>query len=211
MKLNHLKKICRDFISSQDQPDAAHDLAHTQRVVANAKKLLSTEKADAEIVVAAAWLHDCLVLPKNHPGRNKASAYAAEKAVEFLKSTDFPHNKLNAVYHAIESHSFSANITPETIEAQIVQDADRIDALGAIGIARCFTVGGRLDTQIYNPEDPLCVNREPDDSQWSVDHFYKKLFLLPGSMKTESGKKMAGNRVKFMRQYLTVLSGEIAT
>jgi uncharacterized protein len=211
MDLNHLEKICRDFIAGQDQPDAAHDLAHTQRVVANAKKLLDTETADSEIVVAAAWLHDCIVLPKNHPGRNKASAYAAEKAVSFLKTTDFPPGKFNAVYHAIESHSFSANIAPETIEAQIVQDADRIDALGAIGIARCFTVGGRLDTQIYNQEDPLCENREPDDSRWSVDHFYKKLFLLPGSMNTKSGKKMAGERVKFMKQYLSVLSGEIAT
>lgn len=211
MKLNHLEKICGDFIKSQSQPDAAHDLAHIHRVVSNAKKLLSTEKADTEIVLAAAWLHDCLILPKNHPNRNKASALAAEKAVDFLMNTEFPGTKLNAVHHAIESHSFSANIVPETIEAQIVQDADRIDALGAIGIARCFTVGGRLDTQIYNPDDPFCDTREPDDSKWTVDHFYKKLFLLPGTMNTVSGKKLAVKRFVFMKQYLSELSVEIGT
>jgi len=211
MKLNHLEKICRESIQKLTQPDAAHDLAHIQRVVSNAKTILATEKADSEIVLAAAWLHDCLILPKNHPERDKASSLAAEKAVEFLMNADFPENKLNAVHHAISAHSFSANIAPETIEAQIVQDADRIDALGAIGIARCFTVGGRLDTQIYNTDDPFCETREPDDSKWSVDHFYKKLFLLPRTMNTSSGRKLAGKRVEFMKEYLAVLSGEIAS
>ncbi|CAN5121022.1 HD domain-containing protein [soil metagenome] len=209
MEQNHLEEICRNFIIKQSKTDAAHDLAHIQRVVSTAKKLLKIEKADPEIVLAAAWLHDCIVLPKNHSKRNIASSLAAEKAAVFLKDTVFANDKLQAVVHAIEAHSYSAGIAPETIEAQIVQDADRIDALGAIGIARCFTVGGRLNIQMYNPEDPFCETREPDDSSFTIDHFYKKLFRLPETLNTESARVMAGQRIQFMQEYLARLSTEI--
>lgn len=75
---------------------------------------------------------------------------------------------MSDVVHAIEAHSFSAGIKPETIEAKIVQDADRLDALGAIGIARCFTVGGQLERPVYNSDDPFCETRKPDDQKWNI-------------------------------------------
>jgi len=189
--------------------DNAHDLAHIRRVVANAEKILLYESADREVVSAAAWLHDCVVLPKNHPDRKQASKMAAHKAAIFLESAGFPNSKIEAVSHAIEAHSFSAGIIPKSIEAKIVQDADRLDALGAIGIARCFLVGGQIDRPLYNPNDPFCKSRKPDDLKWTIDHFYTKLFKLPETMNTDTAKLEAIRRVKFMERYLETLGSEI--
>jgi uncharacterized protein len=193
----------------ENQSDSAHDLAHIRRVVNNAKLLLQTEDADSDIVISAAWLHDCLVLPKNHPHRKQASTLAAKKASDFLRSQQFPAEKIEGVAHAIEAHSYSAGIPAETAEAKIVQDADRLDALGAIGIARCFLVGGSLNRSLYNPDDPFCAQRTPDDSVWNIDHFYEKLFKLPNTMNTPSAKKEAIKRTHYMRAYLDRLKEEI--
>lgn len=203
------QKLKKFLLNDKSKVDSAHDIAHIQRVVKSAVQLASLENADMEIVTAAAWLHDCVILPKNHPDRKKASQLAAKKASDFLRETDFPSEKMDAVAHAIKAHSFSAGIPPETVEAQIVQDADRLDALGAIGIARCFLVGGALNSSLYNVEDPFCENREPNDKIWSIDHFYKKLFTLPKTMNTDSGKRIAKKRVKYMKGYLKQLKQEI--
>lgn len=199
------------FLKENSNFDTAHDLAHTKRVVANARHLLKTEPAAEDVVVAAAWLHDCVVVPKDHPDRKKASAMAAKKASVFLQQEGVLSEKIKAVAHAIEAHSFSAGITPETIEAKVVQDADRLDALGAIGLARCFVVGGELGRPLYDADDPFCNNRAPDDSVWTVDHFYTKLFLLPESMNTKAAKIEANHRIEFMKQYLDQLKYEIET
>lgn len=192
-----------------DAGDSAHDIAHIRRVVNNAEHILQKENADHEVVITAAWLHDCVTLPKNHPNRKKASQLAAEKASEFLRHNQFSENTIGEVAHAIEGHSFSAGIQTQTIEAEIVQDADRLDALGAIGIARCFLVGGSLNRDLYNTDDPFCANREPDDSEWTIDHFYKKLLKLPGTMNTPSARKEAERRARFMITYLEQLRDEI--
>lgn len=188
--------------------DTAHDLAHIRRVVNMALKLARAENADCEVVEAAAWLHDCVALPKNHPDRHKASALAAQKAEQFLRNTDYPGEKISSVVHAIRAHSFSAGIRPETPEAEIVQDADRLDALGAIGIARCFLVAGQLNRPLYDSEDPFCEQRPPDDSTWTIDHFYQKLLKLPDTMNTESAGIEALKRAAFMREFLSRLKAE---
>ena len=205
-----LEQKCISFLKKQlNEADTAHDFAHTKRVVANVKKLLKTEQADPETVLAAAWLHDCVTLPKNHPERKKASAYAANTAVQFLSTIHFPTEKMEQSAHAIEAHSFSAGIKPRTMEAKIVQDADRLDALGAIGIARCFAVAGELSRPIYNTDDPFCETRNPDDTIWTIDHFYTKLFKLPDTMNTESARIEAKKRAIFMELYLNRLREEI--
>lgn len=209
MLLNTIEQQCETFLKSLRQADSAHDLAHIKRVVANAKTLLKNEPADQEVVISAAWLHDCVVLPKNHPERKSASKLAADKAVTFLKSTEFPKSKLDQVHHAILAHSYSADIEPESLEAKIVQDADRIDALGAIGIARSFVVGGQLNRALYNSDDPFCESRDPDDLAWTIDHFYTKLFNLPGLMNTKAGKELATSRVAYMKGFLSQLRSEI--
>ena len=103
----------------------------------------------------------------------QASRLSAEEAIEFLRSIDYPAKFYDEIAHAVEGHSFSANIEVKTIEAKIVQDADRLDGLGAIGIARCFATAGLLKRAFYSSEDPFCDARTPDDSQFTVDHFSK--------------------------------------
>ncbi|MDZ7758237.1 HD domain-containing protein [Rhodohalobacter sp.] len=203
------ESVYRNFLIDNCSFDAAHDLAHIQRVVKTARELLAEEGGDAEVVDAAAWLHDCVTLPKDHPERSKSSILAGEKAAQFLNSIDFPESKIPHVVHAIEAHSYSGGVESETIEAKIVQDADRLDALGAIGIARCFAVGGKLDQPFYRMEDPFCEHRDPDDSLYTVDHFYKKLFKLPELLNTKSAKKLADDRISFMKMFLSELRKEI--
>ena len=136
---------------------------------------------------------------------------AAEKAIEYLASIDFTNEKLSAVHHAIVAHSYSANVEAETLEAKIVQDADRLDSLGAIGIARCFTVGGAMHRSVYNVDDPFCENRDPDDYSYTVDHFYNKLFKLPEVMHTYAGRQEAESRVLFMKEFMKELDREVGS
>jgi uncharacterized protein len=199
-----------DFRDAQAaDADAAHDQAHVTRVVATARRLAEDEEAQMDVVVPAAWLHDCVVVPKDAPDRAEASRRAAEAARTFLKSEGYPEQWIPDIEHAIAAHSYSGDVAPDTTEAKVVQDADRLDALGAIGIARCFTVGGTLDQPLYDPVDPFCDDRAPDDDTYTLDHFYAKLLRLPDTMQTEAGRAEAERRAVFLREYLDRLRDEI--
>ena len=199
-----------DFLEAQTaEADAAHDRAHVTRVVTTARRLAEDEEAQMDVVVPAAWLHDCVVLPKDAPDQAQASRRAAKAAREFLKSEGYPEQWIPDIEHAIAAHSYSGDIEPETAEAKIVQDADRLDALGAIGIARCFAVGGTLDQSLYDPDDPFCDDRAPDDDAYTLDHFYAKLLRLPDTMQTEAGRAEAEQRAAFLQTYLDQLRDEI--
>jgi uncharacterized protein len=189
--------------------DAAHDLEHIRRVVANARGLAATEGAKLEIVLPAAWLHDCVTIPKDSPQRATASRLAAAQAVTWLREWNWPEVLLPDIAHAIEAHSFSAGIAPRTIEAKVVQDADRLDALGAVGLARCLMLGGALGRPLYAADDPFCEQRAPDDRAACVDHFYAKLLKLEATMQTEGGRREARRRTEFIRQFLAELRREI--
>ncbi|MEZ9241354.1 HD domain-containing protein [Vibrio splendidus] len=198
-----------DFAQQEMTQDAAHDISHIKRVVKTAKALCTQEQAKLEVVVPAAYLHDCFTFPKNHPDRAQSSKMAADKAISYLKSIEYPAPYLDKIHHAIVTHSYSANITPETLEAQIVQDADRLDSLGAIGIARCLYVGQSFNAELYNHQDPFAKQRELDDKHYSVDHFYVKLFKLAETMNTESAKLEANKRTDYMRGFLEQLGSEV--
>lgn len=194
-------------VASSDDP--AHDLLHFKRVVKLAKSLCEIEKAQFEVVIPAAWLHDFVNVPKNDPRRSMASTLSADKAIEFLKEISYPEKYFDQIHHAIAAHSFSANIDTKTIEAKIVQDADRLDGLGAIGIARCFATAGILKRPFYSESDPFCSERMPDDLRFTVDHFFAKLFKVAQSMKTKSGHLEAMKRVDVMQRYLNDFASEI--
>ena len=210
--LTHWEPKFITFLETQlADADGAHDLTHIRRVVANAKRLAAEEDADLEVVIPAAWLHDCVTVPKNSPLRNQASTLAGEAAAEFLTAAGYPAQLIPAISHAIAAHSFSAGIPPETIEAKVVQDADRLDSLGAIGIARCLITGVSIGTAVYHPDDPFGeTGRERDDKAYSVDHFYIKLFKLAAMMQTAAGRAEAKRRTEYMRGYLAQLSHEIS-
>ena len=192
------------------EADAAHDLAHIQRVVANAKRLALTENVDLAIVIPAAWLHDCVIVAKDSPLRKQASRLAAERAGEYLRDEGYDAVLIPAIEHAVAAHSFSAGIVPETIEAQVVQDADRLDSIGAIGIARCLLTGVSFGAHLYSVDDPFGDDgRLLDDKSYSVDHFYIKLFELAGMMQTAAGRAEAERRTLYMRGFLDQLRTEI--
>ena len=189
--------------------DSSHGLDHIERVVANAKEIAEKEGARLEIVVPAAWLHDCVTVEKDSPDRARASSLAAERAREHLEEIGYPREFLADIHHAIEAHSFSAGVPPRSLEAKVVQDADRLDALGAIGIARSFMVGGRLGLPVCYWEDPFCREREPDDSRATLDHFFAKLLKLPGTMQTATGRREGERRAEFLRSFLEQLESEL--
>lgn len=184
------------------QDDGAHDLQHLNRVWQTATILLeATPEADALVVQAACYLHDLVNLPKNHPQRAEASRMAAQLARTQLQEIGFPADRLDAVAHAIEAHSFSAGITPLTIEAKLVQDADRLDALGAIGLARLFYTAGRMGSSLAHPTDPLGVDRELDDRIYALDHIMVKLDGLPRSMQTAAGRELGMARLALLHTF----------
>nr|WP_315426240.1 HD domain-containing protein [uncultured Albidiferax sp.] len=182
--------------------DSAHDLNHLNRVWATAKVLLSMHPhADQLVVMAACYLHDLVNLPKDHPDRSNASRLSALQAEAQLSTLGFPTEQLGGVAHAIEAHSYSAQIRPETIEAKIVQDADRLDALGAVGLARMFHIGGQLGRSLAHATDPLATARALDDMRYTLDHIENKLLRLPMGMNTAGGRELAQSRVQLIVQF----------
>ncbi|MEM9910605.1 MAG: HD domain-containing protein [Pseudomonadota bacterium] len=191
--------------------DASHDVSHVLRVWGNVQKISDTEGGDREILVVTTFLHDCVDVPKESPARGQASRLAAKKAVRLLAGYGWAKERAALVGHAIEAHSFSARIEPETVEAKILQDADRLDAIGYIGIARCFYVSGRLGRALYDPEDPDASDRELNDLNFAVDHFKTKLLQLSGSFQTETGKALAIARHGVVEEFLNGLLAEVST
>lgn len=209
MNLDKLQALCHEHLSETMASDPAHDITHITRVVQNTLRLTEAENGNAAVTIPAAWLHDCVSVAKDSPLRSQASRLAAEEAVRFLASCDYPVDLLPQIYHAIEAHSFSAKITTETLEAQIVQDADRLEALGAIGIARCFLTGGSMGTPLYESSDPFAKDRDLDDRSYTLDHFYCKLMGLADTMQTRAGRAEAIKRTHYMQKFLQQLGEEI--
>lgn len=177
-----------------ESDDGSHDIAHILRVFRNAMRIQGEEGGKAAVLAAAVLLHDCVSVEKNSPLRAQASRLAAEKASSILAGLGWEADDIAAVSHAILTHSFSAGITPETIEAKILQDADRLDAIGAIGVARCFYIGGRMNSGLHDVADPRAETRDLDDKHFAIDHFPVKLFKLAEGFQTATGRRMAAER-----------------
>jgi uncharacterized protein len=190
--------------------DGSHDLSHILRVWRNAVAILASEPAaDGELVCAGALLHDCVAVEKNSPLRAQASRLAAARAREIMATLGWEPARIAALAHAIEAHSFSAAIPPRTLEARILQDADRLDAIGAVGIARCFYTGGRMNSALYDPDDPAASRRGLDDRRYAIDHFPAKLFQVGDGFLTPAGQAMARARVALMREFVAAFMAEV--
>ncbi|MNC48712.1 putative hydrolase [compost metagenome] len=170
------------------------------------------QPVDGLAVLVACYFHDIVSLPKNHPQRGRSSQLAAEKTRTILRDhfPDFPEQHYAAILHAIEAHSFSAGIAPQTLEAKIVQDADRLEALGAIGLARVFAVSGALGVALFDADDPFADRRELDDRAFALDHFQTKLLRLPATMQTAAGQALAQHNADFLIQFMAKLSAELS-
>ncbi|MFL6446603.1 MAG: HD domain-containing protein [Bryobacteraceae bacterium] len=174
--------------------DGAHDIDHLVRVWHNARQIQAHEGGDPELLAAAILLHDCVSVPKNAPDRHLASRLPAEQAATALARLDWAPARVETVADAIASHSYSAGIEPNSVKGRILQDADRLDAIGFVGIARCFYTAGRMGSLLYHPSDPKAGDREFNDGKFALDHFPQKLLRLAEGFKTDTGQNLARER-----------------
>ncbi len=193
-----------------DHTDGAHDVWHLRRVWVLAQQIAAVEGGDLEVIEAACFMHDIINPPKDSLDRKQAASLSAAHASQFLAAQGVAAPKVNAVAHAIEAHSFSAGVTPRTIEAQVVQDADRLEALGALGIARCFNVSGQMDAALFHGGDPMAQDRALDDRAYALDHFEVKLLRVAETLNTATARGLAQERVAFMKTFRTQLLAEIS-
>ena len=203
--INLLKQEVHDLMIN----DAAHDFDHIMRVFKNAQNICKKENANEKLVLSAVLLHDIISYPKSDKRSKLSSIKSAEESKKILKKFNFTKEDIQIISDAIRDHSFSRNVIPTTLEGKILQDADRLDAIGAIGIARVFAVGGSEKRPFYNIQDPFCKSRIPDDKIWTLDHFYRKLLKLESLMNTKSGKIEAKKRTRVLKNFLNELKKEI--
>ena len=201
-QLENLKKIAKNKLAKND---AAHDFEHVMRVYRNAEKISKTENGNKKLILSAVLLHDIIKI-KNRKDSALKSAKFSEK---ILKENHFLNNEIIIISDSIKEHSFSKGKTPSTIEGKILQDADRLDAIGAIGLARVFSFSGSNNRSFYDPNDPFSKNRSLDDNKWALDHFYEKLLTLEKKMNTRTGKTLAKKRTKILENFLKELKTEI--
>ena len=190
--------------------DLAHGWEHIQRVYRLAVYIAEKENADNFIVGMAALMHDIGHLSAD-TSRHHADL-SMSMAGELLLAYGVSAATGEAILHAIEAHSFSLGIEPRTLEAQVVRDADRLDALGAIGILRWAITGvvrRTGETQIYHPDDPFAEWHTLDDRRYMLDHFFTKLLKLEDTVATQTGRVLARERTAFMRVYLDTFRKEL--
>lgn len=189
-------------------PDPTHDVAHLLRV-ARWTLRLGGEAVDFREAVAAALLHDAVHVPKSSPDRARASELAAAHAAERLAALGFPPEAVTRIADAVRDHSFSRGAVPATALGGALQDADRLEALGAIGLLRTISTGVRMGADWFHPADPFARTRPLEDARYSVDHFFAKLLGLPGTMRTAAGRAEAARRVELLRVFLDALADEL--
>jgi len=207
-RLELLSQLVRSFYTNNDP---AHDWNHISRVIANAKKIAIAENQDPELIVAAVYCHDLVNLQKNHPERKNASVLSAKTAEPLLHQSGFKTEEIQIISYGIIEHSFSLGKSPPSKIAAIVQDADRLDALGAIGILRCAAVNSKMNALFYDSTDPLAKERQLDDKTFMLDHYFVKLFKLPELMNTKKAKEMAIERIQVMEGFIEKLLLEISS
>lgn len=200
----------KDFVKKVFENDySGHDYYHTMRVYRMATAIASGENADLEIVQLSALLHDVddiKLSPETHANKNNA--------VGFLKLNNVDENKIRVICKIIDEISFGGkgSTVPETIEGKCVQDADRLDAIGAIGIARAFAYGGHHNRELHNPEITPKTNMNREEyyncKSTTINHFYEKLFLLKDLMNTHSAKQIAENRQAYMHEFVAEFMDE---
>jgi uncharacterized protein len=200
--IQNTENFVKDILKNAE---GGHDWWHIKRVVENTESILKSEKADFLICRLGALLHDIA----DHKFHDKGSEYGPEIAAVFLTGQHFPEKDIVRVTDIIRHISFSTELKgkqEKSIELQIVQDADRLDAMGAIGIARAFNYGGYKNRPIHDPgRKPIRTGSAEEylgSDAPTINHFYEKLLLLKDRMNTKTGLKLAAQRHEFMLEYL---------
>lgn len=188
--------------------DPGHNLDHALRVALWTLRLGGHELVKEE-AIAAALLHDLVNLPKDSPERHLASERSAEAAKPHLIEAGFSPEAIGRIMAAIRDHSFSRGAVPQDVLGCALQDADRLEALGAIGLFRNISTGTRMGSAYFHASDPWAANRTLDDKAYSLDHFFVKLLRLPHTMRTEAGRSEARRRAQLLITVAEALGDEL--
>ncbi len=206
--IRHVADKVKEIYSKARLPPS-HGFDHVARVVAlsyyiGVKEGLS--QRELALLLIASYLHDIGMAVK---GKKKNHAMVSAEYAESILKSLLKEDDLRLILKAIREHSWERDAKPSSIISGILQDADRLDAIGAIGIARVFVFSGYSNREICCYNDPFAAKRGLDDEKYAVDHFYKKLLLLPERMNTGTGRSLARNRARTMRRFLVDLRDEL--
>ena len=207
LALGRLAELARRAMPADADP--AHDILHVRRVAGLARSLATAEGADVFVAEAAALLHELVNLPKDHPESRRSGDLCAEAAAELLRAEGVDPDRAAEICACIRDHAFSKGVLPTSLAARVLQDADRLDAIGAIGVARCFATCNAMRTPFYSERDPLCRAREPDDKRFGLDHFFNKLLRVPEGLHTASARRLAAPRAELLREFLRHFEREL--
>lgn len=218
-------KILHDRVRLIPPADAGHDFFHTLRVAALSARILNDEclrvhcrpatPLEMDDVIAAALLHDCVPVAKDSPLRKESARLCSEKAREWLQEVDWVVDdsqspvRIDVICGAILDHSYSSGRVPSTLTGRALQDADRLEALGALGLFRTIATGVSMGAVLFDPTDPWAECRELDDRRYTVDHFFTKLLKLPETFRTEWARGEAIRRAEYLRGFLDQLRHEL--
>ena len=192
--------------------ESSHDLDHTLRVFHNAEKLLAfTPEANADVVRLSCLLHD-IARPEEDAGKGKCchAELSAVYAGEILKNAGVASNIIMQVVNAIRRHRFRRGEAPDTIEAQILYDADKLDSLGAVGLGRAFLFAGHCNARLHNSEKEALDSQPYSKEDTAYREYLVKLRYVPEKMFTAAGKKTAIERLRFMENFFKTLDDEIS-
>lgn len=214
-RLERLEKdLWRIVHSELPTNDPSHDPQHIRRVLAAVKKIQENEGGDLEILIPAALFHDIVIYPKNDPRSKLASqesADFAERILEHYNGYTFPREKIAHVARCIKECSWSnRHETPaSSLESRILQDADRLEATGALSIMRTFTSGGQMNRPLYNHLDPFCIQGVPQGVSCSMDLFYQRLLQVEETLHSKTAKRIARHRTHFLKAFLLQTEREL--
>lgn len=186
----------------------SHDWRHVRRVARLAETLAAKYDPDERVLFAAVWLHDIGRAKEDSGEIEDHAEWGASEAGEILRDLGTDSETIESVQHCIRAHRYSNDVEPQSREAEILSDADNLDALGAVGIARCFSYGGELGQLLHDPDLPPAED-ETVAGQTQLNHIHKKILDLPERMYTDAGRELADERAAYVTKFTEQFEREV--
>ncbi|MBS1959023.1 MAG: HD domain-containing protein [Bdellovibrionales bacterium] len=220
IKQNLKLKAIHDRVEIIPPIDPGHGFDHTLRVAklcgrlyleeSRARGLAKPSELEVDSAIVAGLLHDCVPIAKNSELRSQSANLSAREAEKWLVGGDWgPLDLIHRISDSIQDHSYSSGRAPRSLMGEVLQDADRLEALGAIGLYRTIATGVTMGCKLFDPEDPWAECRALDDKKFTIDHFYNKLFKLPATFRTGAARAEAQRRADYLHKFIDQLKSEL--